>query len=205
MIGIRLNRLLFNAALVILCRDAAAQTLLAPDADFARGALGPAADAGVKIEFVDLENPTDFSQIRSEIRKKGPLGLDGRRGAAFTLWKISWDVLGEPPNRAAAASYSAKAKFIRWRPREAPSEDSVAAWNKIFPLIAAHERRHLENARSGAAELKEAIDRKLAAKPYISDRELALTAKDIINKVRSRDFEYDRETDGGRKQGIIFP
>lgn len=186
-------------------RNACAEELFVPTPTDVLRIINQLGNKRITVKFVDLNEAREIGDIKPSILKQGPFNQSGRHGAAFTYWKINWQPEGADGNKKYKVDYSAEIKMIRWTPEARPTTESISAWNKLIKLVIAHEGRHVETAIYGVGKVDQAIKQAISRQPQIEDQAVTQIVKSTLSDIRQKDVDYDRQTDGGRAQGIIFP
>jgi len=154
---------------------------------------------------------TSEAGLRREMSAKGPLGADGRRYDAYTLWHISWRYnYRQDGALCRIGSITTKVEVTMTLPRwdgESAAQDGLRArWRKYFAALTEHENGHRVHGRDAAHEIDAAIARLPGQSNCVALGNAANSlGNQIIHKYNERDLDYDRRTDHGRTQGARFP
>ncbi len=149
-------------------------------------------------------------QLRTLLGMIGPL-RDGRRFGAFTDWQIAWryrHTADSDECRIVEATIDVLAIITapKWRPPRIAAIGFISAWKAYAAAIEVHEQGHVALAVEAASLLRAQL---LALPVQISKAALDAAAQSAANEVlraaQQRDMSYDRITDHGARQGVVFP
>jgi len=135
--------------------------------------------------------------LRAQMDALGPIGPDGYKSDAFTIWSTKW---GWPPCQIdkATVSYEIMVLFPRWKPPRDASAQLVAKWDDYIRALATHEKGHVDYIVKNYRLIVDAIKK---ADCYTAE----LAAQAALSLLRSHDVEYDAITNHGATQGARFP
>lgn len=156
---------------------------------------------GVSVEYYDIYGTT-ADELRSDLSSKYPVGRDGYRGDAATLWDIHWNWNGYGTQNCDLSTvkveYSIRVILPRWViPRHADSA-LVRSWNEYRESLVVHEKGHVINVIEQAGLIQNTI---MSSQCENADS----AAQAVIARIRLFDTVYDAETDHGATQGARFP
>jgi predicted secreted Zn-dependent protease len=153
------------------------------------------------------------AQLRSVLGLLGPL-RDGHRFGGYTDWSVRWRVA----RVAAGAGVRAGSPIVdvratvttpAWRPPANAAPELAAAFARYEAAVRAHEDRHVAIAACAGEELLAELDALGEFGEFgdaaALDREVELRARAVLERARAVETAYDRETEHGRLEGVVFP
>jgi predicted secreted Zn-dependent protease len=143
-------------------------------------------------------------EVRADILRKGRKGWDG-----YTDWYLSWQFRwNHSGGHCAISSVTANLRATVILPQldRRPDRAWENRWTSYLRALTRHEQDHVEIARRGAREVESAI-RALAPAPSCGSLESSANAAGhaVVARVRRAQDQFDRDTEHGRTQGVIFP
>ena len=146
--------------------------------------------------------------LSAEIRKKGPVGEDGRRHPAKTKWDLQWKInYAEMEKQCSVESIGIiiGITHIRpiWRDLEAGSQSLVERWKLFQVALEKVEKFHTDLAVSAGHEIELAA---LSLEPQSTCEELEPLIENLVQdtkiKYQLQKTDYETQTDFGRKVGL---
>lgn len=163
-------------------------------------------DPNVTVSYYNIGG-NDTEQIRSELNAKGPLDVLGKRRYALTKWLIKWRwptaPSGAPAIDQTEGSYSAEITLPRWSGREEASPELRDKWDRFFEALVKHEQQHVLTAAKNYNVPAIKIKDKHKESELSVEGANQIGHKTIAN-LRLLDLKYDRETDHGKSEGIVW-
>ncbi len=145
---------------------------------------------------------TDPRAVRRQIQRLGPVQEEGgERFDAITRWTLDarWQTRnGVCDPSTAEADVILNIHLPRLTNYDRLSRVERARWDRYIRQLSGHERNHALSAVRG----REALIRFMRAAPDCAGMEVAL--RDVIARVTAMNADYDRRTDHGRNEGIVY-
>lgn len=144
-------------------------------------------------------------ELRAQMNRLGPEGYDG-----YTRWQVDWRYDYARSRGKCAISNSKVTTDINitlphWDGANAPAQ-LQQRWKQFRTALERHEEQHALHGRMAAGAIAKMLEDAPsfanceALEGYV-DRE----GKRIIQKHNRLDAEYDRTTQHGRTEGVVFP
>jgi predicted secreted Zn-dependent protease len=162
------------------------------------------------IEYYRVRGGT-VDVLRRELDARGPIGDSGRRGDGLTRWHIAWRYgLDSNAGRCTASrivvDLEIRMILPRWDRPVGADPNLVARWNRYLAALRTHEDGHRYRAEAAAREVRQ----RLAAEPGMRDcdrlrKHMDSKANALLNELRGKQADYDRDTDYGKTQGVRLP
>jgi predicted secreted Zn-dependent protease len=161
------------------------------------------------IHWYDVEADT-ATELRETLDAKGPEDAAGQRHDAYTAWYVTWRFPFAQTEEGCSTGPVTTAvrvdvKLPRWR---APVGDGplISKWKRYLESLREHESGHRETGFNAATEINEVLPQ-LPPKPTCEEAEAEanVVARQVLERHRQRDAEYDLETQHGATQGAVFP
>jgi predicted secreted Zn-dependent protease len=153
------------------------------------------------IVYYDIAGST-AEGLRSQMDAFGPVGYDGYKGDATTLWSIRWNWPGFGQEvcdlQQAVVSYTIDVILPRWQPPDGVKPALLDQWGAYISALVDHEKGHVDY-------VVDQIPRIVAAIQHATCRTADAAADGILQDIREHDVQYDAETDHGKSQGAQFP
>lgn len=148
-------------------------------------------------------------ELRRELDAKGPADWDGKRGDAFTHWKVVWrwpkDSQGRPHFDRAFIKTEIHVTLPQWN---APAEADPRLkedWESFMQALIQHERGHVRHALSLRPRIQERILARTLQSEGLTLAEANKIARQVVDEIREEDRAFDARTDYGRLEGVRFP
>jgi predicted secreted Zn-dependent protease len=148
-------------------------------------------------------------ELRKELDEKGPADWDGKRGDAFTHWKVVWrwpkDRQGQPHFEQALIKTEIHVTLPQWN--APPDADSKLKedWDAFMRAIIQHERGHVRHAQSLRPRIIERILARIVQSGDPTLAEANTITRQVVDEIREEDRVFDARTDYGRLEGVRFP
>jgi predicted secreted Zn-dependent protease len=162
------------------------------------------------IDYFDVHGASS-RELDAEIAAKGPVGENGLRSDGYTRWHIDWrfDMTSDGTRCMAqniTVDLDIRMTLPRWeRPRSA-SPALVERWDKYLAALRLHEDGHRYRAEAAAADVRRTLQRERTARDCRAlEHRLNSLANSLLDELRRRQEDYDRETESGRRQGVRRP
>ena len=162
------------------------------------------------IDYFTVDGTTP-RELAAEIDAKSPIGENGLRSDGYTHWTIDWTFNMTPGAGGCTADHvvvnlDIRMTLPRWYPARTADEALVERWNRYVAALRLHEDGHRFRAESAAGEVRRALLAEGRARDCRTlENRLNSRANGLLADLRNRQAANDRETDSGRKQGVIRP
>ena len=159
-----------------------------------------------RIEYFDLRGST-ARELRADLSRRGPVGETGIRGDGNTEYNIAWrfsmkfkDGICSPQD--VEVDLAVTMHLPRWEPPSGVSSELRETWERFSDDLREHEDGHHKIARSAAKAVKRKLRRRTeAASCEVLKTRMNTAATDVLREYRTKQQEYDLETDYGRATG----
>ena len=158
------------------------------------------------LEYFDVHG-SSARELRADLGRLGPVADNGVRGDAYTHWRIAWkfDLTERGPDCIAGnfrVDLTVTMTLPRWLPPNDAPADLVALWDQYSTALRFHEDGHYRIALATAQEVTRRLKAESRGKACNTlENKLNSTANAVLDEYRTRQSDYDRETDSGRAQG----
>lgn len=172
------------------------------DADPASDARAPSARAlesmpNVTVVYYDIAG-SSVSELRSQMRDRGPAAPSGERFDGWTNWQFNWTWPGYGTSVCSLAeaevTYGIEVTLPRWTPPSGTSDALKATWAKYSEALALHEKGHVDLVLKHSGSVAAAI------KSGSCDTAEA-DARAALERIQRLNDSYDDSTDHGATQG----
>ena len=160
---------------------------------------------GTAIHWYDIEGDTE-AELRAQLDVKGPEGHD-----AYTAWHVTWRFpftqTGEGCTTGPVTTdVHINVTLPRWRGPADERDPVVRRWRRYLDALKEHESGHRETGFRAATDISDTLPG-LPPKPTCEAAEEAAnaTAREVLERYRTADTDYDEETRHGATQGAVFP
>ncbi len=151
------------------------------------------------------------ADLRTAMDARGPVGPNGRRGDAYTTWRVSWHYRYSAADGTCRltqldVSFAVAFTFPRWVDEEKASQGLQGRWRTYLKALTAHEDGHAEIGRRAAGRVAD-LRRQVGIHATCQALEDAIkrAAGTVLDEERRTELQYDKDTDFGRTQGARFP
>lgn len=150
-------------------------------------------------------------ELQQQMNASGIIGADGNSYYAYTNWYVRWNyTFKSTPTSCSidtvASSVDVKYKLPKWVSYKDAPANLKNKWDHFIQNLVLHEYGHKDIGAQTAGEIERAI---AALKPHSTCRELELAANSIgrqlLDKSKPIEADYDLRTRHGRTQGANFP
>ncbi|MEX0959883.1 MAG: DUF922 domain-containing protein [Burkholderiales bacterium] len=145
--------------------------------------------------------------LTEQIRKKGPVGIDGKRHASRTRWNVQWKFRHNVRDDKcqmddATVAVGINATRPRWRGEKTGPASLKRRWKQMIEAIERGEEHHKQQATLAGNQILAALE----AMPPARNCQVLIetanrTANGILEKYQAASEAYDRRTEHGRKDG----
>jgi len=151
-------------------------------------------------------NTTSEVDLLSDLNNASPIKENGKIFHAHTDTHISWNFWWKKDyGECTIDRVSTKVKITYTLPKlsnKYKSRNLLLIWNKWYPALIKHEKKHA----SHAIEIANIIERSIKSLPFKSScKELEnianSTGNKLIKKLNKLDIEYDKKTGHGKTEG----
>ena len=166
----------------------------------------PAVTPTLRVEHYMIWGVT-ARELRAQMDKYGPVGLNGIRADGYTAWNIQWRFDYDRTRTTCTAidirvTVDLRMTMPRWIPPARATPALIARWKRFETALRRHEDGHVAIATESGDE----VLRVLHAKPGGRDcaevgARLNAAGQAVLEESKRRQDRYDRDTDSGRKQG----
>ncbi len=155
-------------------------------------------------ESYDITGSTG-RELRQGIRQKGPK-IGGKSYAGEMYWRIRWRYRSAPSGgecrmEQVEAEIEATIILPRWTPPDEVSEDLLQQWKGYLEALSLHEEGHRKIAVEAGSEIIRTLKAMHAPTCNYMDSDANKRARDILEKHRARNRQYDIDTSHGATQG----
>jgi predicted secreted Zn-dependent protease len=149
--------------------------------------------------------------IWADIRKKSPVKHFGRLHVAYTKWNVNWKFWWHGKADDCRISRVTTALDVvytmpKLKPDITLADALMRQWEQYYAALFSHEQGHKDLGEKAAIEIENAIS---GMTPHDSCERLQNAAnemgKNVINKYRLIEKDYDRSTNHGLNTGVVFP
>lgn len=157
------------------------------------------------IRWYDIEGDTE-AELRTQLDARGPEGHD-----AYTTWQVTWRF---PFSRTeegcttgpVSTDVHINVTLPRWRGPVDERDPLLRRWRRYLDALKEHESGHRETGFRAATDITETLPT-LPPLPTCEEAEEAANtaAREVLERYRKLDTDYDGETRHGATQGAVFP
>lgn len=164
----------------------------------------------IRYEYYDVKG-RNAHELRLSMDRHENRCADGTAYDALTIWKVrsQYDLAGENGQcRVASVKVSIEVvhRLPRWVNRSEAAPGLVERWDRYLQAVMVHEEGHKDFGITAARETEGVISGMAATQGCEELRRVLQTRVDeLIDRIRKRELEYDKRTDYGRNQGVVFP
>lgn len=162
------------------------------------------------IHWYDVEGDTE-AELRAALDARGPEDTAGARHDAYTAWHVTWRFPTAQDEAGCSTGPVTTAVHInvtlpRWRGPADDRDPLVRRWRRYLDALEEHESGHRETGFRAAIDITQTLP-ELPPRPNCEEAEEAANtaAREVLERYRARDTEYDSETRHGATQGAVFP
>ncbi|MGB5519144.1 MAG: DUF922 domain-containing protein [Gammaproteobacteria bacterium] len=149
--------------------------------------------------------------IWADIRKKSPVRHHGRLHVAYTKWNVNWKFWWHgKADDCRITKVTTALDVVYTLPELKPGltlpDALMRQWERFYAALFGHEQGHKELGEKAAIEIENAIAG-MAPRDSCERLENAAneTGKNVIDKYRLIEKDYDRSTRHGVNTGAVFP
>ncbi len=160
--------------------------------------------------YYDIAGRT-AADLRAAMDARGPVGPNGRRGDAYTVWRVNWRYRYSAADGACRltqldVSLAVTFTFPRWLDETKAQEGLQRRWGTYMKALTAHEDGHAEIGQRAAGRVAD-LRRQVGVHTTCQALEDAIkrVAETVLDEERRNELRYDKDTDFGRTQGARFP
>lgn len=160
----------------------------------------------MSIEYYPVEGTTS-AEILNSLNARGPLDQRGVRRYARSEWSIRWEWPLTPvgPQLQAATSSTEIRLILPYLKNQASVPQALRdEWAEYLNRLIIHELRHAQYPMVSGPQVASAI-RSAAGSTGLTPAQAHQAAEKILSRIRARDRRYDRETEHGKLEGVVFP
>ena len=162
------------------------------------------------IHWYDIEGDTE-AELRVQLDARGPEDSHGQRHDAYTAWHVTWRFPFSQNEEGCSTGPVTTDVHInvtlpRWRGPADERDPVVRRWRRYLDALEEHESGHRETGFRAATDISDTLPG-LPPKPTCEAAEEAAnaTAREVLERYRTADTDYDEETRHGATQGAVFP
>lgn len=149
-----------------------------------------------KVEYYPVTG-NSLAEIRQTLRKIGPIDQHGRRGDAFTKWRIEW----RWPFKHGVPNFSkthTTCDFTVTLPSFDPPYQFKKEWNHFLRTLIIHEFHHVIITEKQCENVTTSIQAAASANPSLTEAEANGIARQVLLQIQHENDEYDRASNHGR-------
>lgn len=165
----------------------------------------------VKIEYKYYSiYPKTKWDLNNELNRRSPIIFQGKRYRGYTQWLVRWQYQWWSTAQQCQITKVITNLDVTYTLPRIPLDynadpEARRVFNRYLAALFKHEENHENSGLYGARAIEKAL---LNLGPFPNCQSLQTkaesTAQRIIQRYRQRDLEYDRQTDHGRKEGIMI-
>jgi predicted secreted Zn-dependent protease len=165
----------------------------------------------VKIEYKYYSiYPKTKWDLNNELNQRSPIIFQGKRYRGYTQWLVRWQyqwwsTAQQCQITKVTTNLDVTYTLPRIPPNHGSDPEARRVFNRYLAALFKHEENHKNSGLYGARAIEKAL---LNLGPFPNCQSLQSkaesTAQQIIQRYRQRDLDYDRQTDHGRKEGIMI-
>lgn len=148
-------------------------------------------------------------ELRRELDTKGPSDLQGRRGDAFTHWKVNWrwrrDANGKPIFDPPLIETRIRVTLPQWQAPAGTHESLRTEWDDFMQALIHHEMQHVQHAEDIQTRILERLKLESGERQPISATAANKIVRSVVDEARAQDLLLDKTTQHGKSQGVRFP
>ena len=172
------------------------------------GILFSAPVVNLKTSYYDITG-TDIVGIHKSLQQKGLLAKNGKRYHASTQWNISWNyrwIESKKQCRLNKTETSVNVDMLlpRLRNRDRLNENMRSTWDRYLTALTAHEKQHQAFGLQAATEIEQLLRNTPAMDCFALETRLNNQAEQILNKYKTLEESFDRETEHGARDGVLL-
>lgn len=164
----------------------------------------------VKTDYYSVSGRT-AKEIRNDLNRKTPVQENKVKYDGETTWSVEWDFWwNESHGRCSITNVTTKVDIQYILPKLAVATPLPQAlqqkWDNYMQALTAHEVGHKNMGVGAANEIEQKI-KSMASRPTCKQLESDANrlGAEIITKYNYLDDEFDRRTNHGINDGVIFP
>ncbi|MBE9195411.1 DUF922 domain-containing protein [Synechocystis sp. LEGE 06083] len=148
--------------------------------------------------------------LNDELNRRSPIIFQGKRYRGYTQWLVRWQYQWwSTAQQCQIITVTTNLDVTYTLPRiptNHPTDpEARLVFNRYLAALFKHEENHKNSGLYAARSIENAL---LNLGPFPNCQSLETkaesTAQQIIQRYRQRDLDYDRQTDHGRKEGIMI-
>ncbi|WP_228014847.1 DUF922 domain-containing Zn-dependent protease [Synechocystis salina] len=175
------------------------------------GAARVGAEPIVKIEYKYYSiYPNTKWDLNNELNRRSPIIFQCKRYRGYTQWFVRWQYQWRSTAQQCqitnvTTNLDVTYTLPRIPPKHGADPEARQVFNRYLVALFKHEENHKNSGLYAARSIEKAL---LNLGPFPNCQNLQSkaesTAQQIIQRYRQRDLDYDRQTDHGRKEGIMI-
>lgn len=154
--------------------------------------------------------PKNKRDLGNALDKQSPIIFNGKKYRGYTQWQVNWRYRWwETANSCQITSAQTTLTVTYTLPQIAKNHpvdrETQQTFNRYGQALYQHEQNHKNSGLYAAREIEKTL-LNLPAFPLCSQLETRANqlGQRVIEKYRQRDREYDRQTDHGRREGVLL-
>lgn len=149
-------------------------------------------------------HPTSKSQLLQAANQASTIRSNGEVFHGYTQWNISWNFRWQNAgNRCRMVKVNTKLVIEYTMPKLFSKDSEVkGVWNKWYPNLLKHEKRHGELAKQAAAKINTQLANiKSRANCTLLSSDANKLGNSILDELRKNNERYDKQTNHGQTEG----
>lgn len=169
------------------------------------------AEPTVKIDYKYYSiYPKTKWDLNKELNERSPIIFQGKSYRGYTKWFVKWQYRWWKTNKDCKITTVNTTLDVTYTLPKIPSNHPADAearqvFQRYFNALFKHEENHKNSGLFAARTIEKSL-LNLGTFPNCPSLKVAAESKaqQIIQQYRQRDIDYDRQTDHGRKEGIMI-
>ncbi|AIE74944.1 MULTISPECIES: DUF922 domain-containing Zn-dependent protease [unclassified Synechocystis] len=169
------------------------------------------AEPAVQIEYKYYSiYPKNKWDLNRELDQRSPIIFQGKRYRGYTQWLVRWQYRWwSTAQDCKITNVTTNLNVTYTLPRIPPNHPAEPETRRVFGRYLAALFKHEENHKNSGLYAARAIEKALLNLGSFPNCQSLQTraesiAQQIVYQYRQRDLDYDRQTDHGRKEGIMI-
>ena len=149
--------------------------------------------------------------LRKEMNTKSPVRQSGNTYDAYTSWYVNWHFNWNISKRhchmtTVTSSVDVEFTLPKWMNRNESNNDLKNKWDRYYSALIDHENGHKNFGINAANEIEEQLSGLPSSSSCALLKQKANTlGKEILDKYRTNEKKYDRNSNHGVNNGAKFP
>ncbi|WP_223342962.1 MULTISPECIES: DUF922 domain-containing Zn-dependent protease [unclassified Synechocystis] len=165
----------------------------------------------IKVEYKYYSiYPNTKWDLNDELNRRSPIIFQGKRYRGYTQWFVRWQyqwwfTAQQCQITTVTTNLDVTYTLPRIPPNHGADPEARRVFNRYLVALFKHEENHKNSGLYAARAIEKAL-LNLGPFPHCKGLQTKAesTAQQIVQRYRQRDLDYDRQTDHGRKEGIMI-